>query len=334
MTSPSRRSTIGSLAATAAAAALLTLPGAAIAQDAAYPSKPVRFVTWSSPGGTIDVVTRLMAENLSKRWSQPITVDNRVGASGMLATEHVARAAPDGYTILFTTPTAQLYNPLLRTKVPYDPVKDFQPLSLLVTGPMALTAAKGAPFSTMQELLAHARGGSSRLTYGTWGIGSGAHLLGEQLKAQTQLDWVQVPYKNGESGILVDVVGGSIDVGFMGGGSAKNHAASGKVKILGVTGTSRTAHLPDVPTFAEQGLTGMEFGGWIAAYAPAGTPRAVVDKLVAGLQDVMREPAIAKRLDELTYDVVGSTPEALQKFNEQETGQWRALIQRANIRIE
>lgn len=325
-----------SLAARSAALVLgaLLLAPAAQAQDSAYPNRAIRFVTWSSPGGTIDVVTRLMADHIGRSWKQTVTVDNRVGASGILATDHVAHSPPDGYTVLVTTPTAHLYNPLLRAKLPYDPARDFQPLSLLVTGPIALTATKSARYGSMPELLAHARGSGGRVTYGTWGIGSGAHLLGEQLKQVTQLNWEQVPYKNGETGILIDLVGGQIDVGFMGAGSAKTHAAAGKVKILAVTGSRRTPQLPDVPTFTEQGLQGMEYGGWIAAYAPAGTPRPVVDKLVAGLREALRQPDIAKRLEELTYEVIGSSPEELASFNEQETRQWRTVIRAANIKLD
>ena len=311
---------------------LAATPFASAQED--FPSRPVRFVTWSSPGGTIDVVTRLVAEHLTKQWKQTVTVDNRVGASGIIATDHVAHSPADGYTVLFTTPTPQVYNPLLRAKLPYDVAKDFQPLSLLVTGPMALTASKTAPYSTMQELLAHAKGAGNRITYGTWGIGSGAHLLGEQLRQVTQLQWEQVPYKNGETGILIDLVGGQIDVGFMGAGSAKAQADAGKVKVLGVTGTARTAKLPGAPTFIEQGLQGMEFGGWIAAYAPAGTPRAVVDKLAAGMRDALRQPEISKRLEDLTYEIVASTPEELAAFNDKETRQWRTLIRSANIKVE
>lgn len=300
----------------------------AVAQESAYPQRAVRLVTWSSGGGTVDVVTRLIGEHLAKRWKQPVTVDNRTGAAGMIATEYVARSLADGYTLLFTSPTAHIYNPLLR-KTSYDPFKDFEPLSLLVTGEMALVAARDAPFNDVRELLKQHQ--SKGISYGTWGVGSGGHLLGEQMQAQSGVPMLQVPYKAGETAILTDVVGGRLDVGFMGAGTAKNYAAAGKLKILGVTGEHQGKLLPKVPTFAEQGMRGMEFGGWVGAYAPAGTPRPVVDKILAGLRDALAQPAIAAKLNELVYEVVASTPQELTAANRREYRQWGELIRTRNI---
>lgn len=311
------------------AALALAWPLGAAAQE--WPNRPIRFVTWSSPGGNIDVLTRLVGEQVSKRHGQPVVVENRVGASGAIAAEHVARSAPDGYTVFFTTNTTQISNPLVTRNLPYDPVKDFEPLGELVAGQIALVAAANAPFGTVKEFVDWARRQTRGVSYGSWGIGGGGHLLGEQLKRAGGVDLTHVPYKGGELAAMADVVGGSIDVSFMAQGNAKAQSAAGRIKVLAVSGTRRNAGLPNVPTFAEQGFKGFEITGWIAAYVPAATPQPIVQKLAGTLREVIRSPEVMARLEGLGFDAVASTPEEFKRSFADDFRLWSELIRSAGI---
>lgn len=313
------------------AALALAVPALASAQAADFPSKPIRFVTWSSPGGNIDVLTRLVGEQVSKRYGQPVVVENRVGASGAIAAEHVARSAPDGHTVFFTTNTTQISNPLVTQKLPYDPIRDFEPLGELVAGQIALVAAANAPFGTVKEFVDWARRQTRGVSYGSWGIGGGGHLLGEQLKRAGGIELTHVPYKGGELAAMADLVGGSIDVSFMAQGNAKIQSAAGRIKVLAMSGTRRNAGLPDVPTFAEQGFRGFEITGWIAAYVPAATPQPIVQKLAGTLREVVRSPEVLARLEGLGFDAVASTPEQFRKSFEADFRLWSELIRSAGI---
>lgn len=301
--------------------------------SSAYPERPVKLVTSSGPGGVIDVVARVLSDALGKLWNQTVIVDNRVGASGMLASDFVAKSAPDGYTILLTTQTAHIYNPLLR-KTPYDPFADFTPISEIVQGAIALASSKSFPPDSAIEMVAAARKSAKALTYGTWGVGSGAHLLGEQMKTQGAIELIHVPYKNAETGIVQDLVGGSLDVGFLSAATATAQAQNGRIKILGVTGTKRSRQLPNVPTFLEQGLSGMDFGGWVAAYGPAKTPADITSKLTADVVRVVSQADVTARLTAMGFDVIGSNGKQLLEANRREFDHWATALKRFNIKLE
>ena len=192
----------------------------AMAQDS-YPDRPVTFVTWSSPGGNIDVAMRTVGDRLAQKWKQPVIAENRVGASGIIATDYVAKAKPDGYTVLVTTPTAQINTAFVKNKLPFDARKDFEPVSLMLTGQIAIVAAANAPYNNLAELVAYAKKQPNGITFGSWGVGSGGHLLGEQLRQQAQVVMVHVPYKGGELASMNDVIGGVLDTAFMANGNAK-----------------------------------------------------------------------------------------------------------------
>ncbi|MDB5857887.1 MAG: hypothetical protein JWQ76_1576, partial [Ramlibacter sp.] len=257
--------------------------------------------------------------------------ENRTGASGIIATDFVAKSRPDGYTVLFTTPTAQINTAFVKAKLPFDARKDFEPVSLLLTGQIALVATANAPYSNLAELVAYARKQPKGVSFGSWGIGSGGHLLGEQMHKQAKVEMVHVPYKGGELAEMADVIGGSLDTAFMANGNAKIHSQGGKIKVLAITGKARHKDFPNVATFREQGFSGFDAAAWIGAYVPAGTPRPVIAKLAADIAEVLRQPDIAARLEGLGFGVEGSTPAEFGAFTNDQYKLWGDMIQAAGI---
>jgi tripartite-type tricarboxylate transporter receptor subunit TctC len=315
--------------------ALLVIAGSPqAAQTTTYPDHAVKFVNWSNPGGNLDVVGRLLADQASRRWGQPVITDNKIGASGIIATDFVAKSPADGYTVLITSSTGQITNTLVRLKLPYDPVKDFEPLSLLVAGNIALIANGNAPFSNLKELVAYAKTQNKGLTYGSWGIGTSAHLFGELLRRQADLNLIHVPYKGGELGAMSDVIGGNLDLSFMTQGNAKIQSRGGRLKLIAITGPNRHKSLPDTPTFGEQGFAGFGVAGWIGAYVPAGTPKPIVARIAATMHDVMQQPDVASKLEELGYEVIGSTPEEFKAFYKDDLAHWTEMVKSAGITPE
>jgi tripartite-type tricarboxylate transporter receptor subunit TctC len=316
----------------AIAALVAAVASPSFAQDpSAWPTRPVRFVNWSNPGGNLDIVGRILSDSASRKWGQPVVTDNRVGASGIIATDHVAKSAPDGYTVLITSSTGQLTNALVRLKLPFDPVKDFEPVSLLVAGNIALMAKADAPYNSVKELVEYAKKSGKPLTYGTPGNGTSAHLYGEALRRQGGIQLTHVPYKTGELGAVNDIIGGNLDLTLISQGNARTQSQGGRVKLLAISGSQRTKNLPNVPTFEEQGYKGFGLAGWIAAYVPAATPRPVIAKIAQTLRDTLREPEIATKLDGLGYELIGSTPEELRSFYQQEYGRFAELVKNAGI---
>ncbi len=314
-----------------AIAALLTAAvPAAFAQDA-YPSRPVRFVNWSNPGGNLDIVGRILADSASRKWGQAVITDNRVGASGIIATDYVAKQPADGYTVLITSSTGQLTNALVRLKLPFDPVKDFEPVSLLVAGNVALMANANAPYNNLRELVEYAKKSGKPLSYGTPGTGTSAHLYGEALRKQAGIALTHVPYKTGELGAVNDIIGGNLDLTLISQGNAKTQSEGGRVKLIAISGPQRSKALPQVATFEEQGFHGFGLAGWIAAYVPAATPKPIVEKIAATFRETLRQPDIAARLDNLGYEVIGSTPEELRSFYQQEYRRFTELVKNAGI---
>ena len=315
-------------------ATLVPLPLRTLAADEPFPTRPVKFVNWSNPGGNLDTVGRVLAEYAAQRWGQAVITENKIGASGIIATDYVAKSPADGYTVLITSSTGQVTNALVRLKLPYDPVKDFEPLSLLVAGNIALIAAANAPFDTLKDLVVHAKKLGRPLTYGSFGVGTSAHLYGEALRRQAGIEMTHVPYKGGELGAMNDLIGGSLDLSFMSQGNAKIHSQGGKVKIIAISGAQRTQGLPDAPTFGEQGYNGFGLAGWIAAYAPAGVARPVLAKLAGTLREALRQTDIAARLEGLGYEVIGSTPDELRAFYQDEYRRFAELVKWAGITPE
>ncbi len=296
-----RRRALGTLGAGFAA---LALP--AFAQAPHFPNRVVRIVPFGSGGGPMDTIARVYAEKLKARWNQPVIVEARPGASGTIAADAVAKAAPDGYTVLLTLPLTHINNVVLQPKLPYDPVKDFEPLSQLATGGPMLIARASAPFSNVREFVAYAKAHPG-ISYGTWGNGSNAHLFGELLARQNKLDLVHVPYK-AEAAAHNDMFGEALGVAWANPATARGLAQAGRIKVLGITGRQRVRSMPNVPTFTEQGFPGFDLDSWIGVYAPAKTPQPVLDEWSTALREITKMPDIQERLAGFGFEPLGSTP--------------------------
>ena len=305
-----------------------TLPLPAYAQDT-WPSKPIRIVPFGTAGGPIDIIARLYAEQLQQRWGQPFIIDAKPGASGILASDFVARAAPDGYTLMLTLSLTHTTLPLLQ-KVPYDPVRDFQPLTQLATGGPMLVVPVANPATNLKEFVAWAKA-KGRVTYGTWGNGSAAHISGEVLKRSTGAPLDHVPYK-GEAAAHLDMFGGQLDCAWANPATARNQAA--KMRALGITGSRRVGALPNVATFTEQGFEGFTLDSWIGFMAPARLPKPVMDKLVAGLRETTQLPAVRAKLLDMGFEPLGNSPEEFAAAQRAEVPLWASLIKSTGVSVE
>lgn len=299
-----------------------------------FPSKPVRIVPFGTAGGPVDTIARLYAEKLRLRWNQPVIVEPKPGASGTLAADAVAKAAPDGTSFLITLSLTHINNAVLQKNIPYEPFRDFEPLSQLAVGyGPALIARADAPFGDLRSMVQFARKKPGGLSYGTWGTGSTPHLFGSLLAAQTGTQLVHVPYK-GEAAAHLDLLAGQLDMAWANSGTARNLLKAGKVKVLGATGSQRSAVLPDTPLFAEQGFRGFEPTTWIGAFAPAKTPRAIVDELSAALREVTRSPDIVARWHDIGFEPTGTTPEEFALIHRADFPKWAQMIRAAGIAPE
>jgi tripartite-type tricarboxylate transporter receptor subunit TctC len=283
-------------------------PLGAAAQTAAWPAKPIRLVSPFNPGGAIDVLNRIIAEKLAQRLGQPVIVEAIPGANTIKGADVVAKAAPDGYTFMITTMSTHVNNTVLFAKLPFDPIKDFAPITQVSLGSVLLTAPGNAPYSDLKGFLAWAKAQKRPISYGSWGVGSSANVYGEILAKDYGVSLTHVPYK-GEQPAITDVIGGSLDVTFASPVGAKPQVQAGKLKALGMTGPARSAAMPEVPTFAEQGLNGFELPIWVAAYAPAGTPKAIVDRLQKEIAAVIRLPDVLPKMVDQGQTPLGNTPD-------------------------
>ncbi|MBB5223576.1 tripartite-type tricarboxylate transporter receptor subunit TctC [Amaricoccus macauensis] len=312
----------------AAALAAVALPAAA--QD--YPTQPVTLVIPFAAGGSTDVVGRIIAERMAQELGQQVVVENRAGAGGSLGAGTVARAAPDGYTILMGTVATHALNPLILAQSPYDPVKDFAPVSLLIIVPNVLAVNPELPVKTVQELIDLAKEKPGELAYASSGNGTPLHLSGELFKSMAGVDIEHVPYQ-GSGPALTDVIGNQVPIIFDNLPSASAHIKSGTLRALGVTTAERAPSFPDVPTIAET-LPGYETYTWNALFAPAGTPPEIVAKLNAAALAAVADPKVAERMDEFSAQIVGSSPEELAAHVEAEMAKWKPVVEGANIKAD
>ena len=301
-------------------------------QPSGFPARVVRIVPFGTAGGPIDTIGRVYADKLGARWGQSVIVEPKPGASGIIAADFVAKAAPDGHTVLFTLPLTHVNNAILQPKLPYDPLRDFQPLSMLATGGPMLVARADAPYNNVREFIEHARR-RGRLTYGTWGTGSTAHLFCELLAQQTKTNLVHVPYK-AEATAHNDLFGGALDFAWANPSTARGHTQAGKMKPLAISGTGRVSTMPNVPTFKEQGISGLDIDSWIGVYAPANTPPAVVDAWVAALRDVTAMPDVRARLTAFGFEPLGNTPTEFMARYKADYPRMAELIKAAGVTVE
>jgi len=271
-----------------------------------FPSRPIKIIPFGTAGGPIDTLARIYGEKLQQRWGQPIIVETRPGASGIIAADYVAKAAPDGYTVMMTLPLTHVNNAILQPKLPYDPIKSFTALSMLaVGGPMVVVRAN-SPVNTIKELIEWAKKKGS-LSYGTWGNGSSAHLFGELLAQQSGTALVHAAYKS-EAAAHNDLFGDLLDFAWANPSTAKAQVQGGKMKVLGVAGTRRVSTMPNVATFSEQGFKGFDLDSWIGMYAPAQLSAELQNTWVSALREITAMPDVQAKLVSFGFEPLGNTP--------------------------
>ena len=295
-----------------------------------YPTRPIRLVVASSPGGASDILGRLLAQKLSDEFGQQVVVDNRGGASGVIGTDIVAKAAPDGYTLLIIQPSLTI-NPSMISKLPYDAVRDFAPVSLVVDAAQIMTVNPAVPAKNVKELIALAKAKPGTLMFGSPGVGTSPHLTAELFKLTAGVDMPQVPFK-GSGMAYVSLISGEVSVAFSTVLSAMPHVKSGKIRALGVTTLKRVAVVPDVPTIAESGLPGFEGSQWFGILAPARTPHPIVERLYQALLRVSNSPEVKERLTAEGVDVVNRKPDEFAAVIKRELAQWAKVIKAAGIK--
>jgi tripartite-type tricarboxylate transporter receptor subunit TctC len=297
-----------------------------------YPVKPIRLVVPFAPGGGTDISGRILAEGLTQSYGQSVVVDNRPGAGSVLGCEIVARAHPDGYTLLLGN-ISMAFNAALYRKLPYDTLRDFVPISLVTDQPNILVAHPSLPAKSFKDFLALARSQPGKLTYGSAGVGAGTHLAMEMLMMSQKLDLVHVPYK-GTGPALTALLGNQISVFFSTFASALPHVKAERLRAFAVTSLKRAPTLPDVPTVAENGVPGYEYSTWYGLLAPARTPRAIVDKLNRTTVSVLNAPEYRQRLVSQGMDPIPSTPAHYAAYLRSETEKWTRVVRAANIPLQ
>lgn len=309
-------------------AVLLTSADASLAQS--YPDKPIRIVVTFPAGGPTDAVARPISQSLSSTWGQPVIIDNRGGAGGIVGTEIVAHSAPDGYNLLIGTAGGMSINPSLHAKLSYDPFKDFAPISMLVINPQILVAHPALAASNVRELVALAKSKPGQLNFASSGTGTATHLGLELFKAATGINVVHVPYKGGAPA-LTDLIAGQVQLLFISIPSVMPQVKAGRLKALAVSSARRSLSAPDVPTVAESGYPGFEYVNWNALFAPAATPRAIISKLNTEVVKIMRDPDLAQKLVSQGAEPAPGTPEQLAQYMRVDFDRWRKVIRAAGI---
>jgi tripartite-type tricarboxylate transporter receptor subunit TctC len=313
--------------------AIVLLCAAALAQAQSYPAKPIHLIVPFPPGGGNDTVARAIAQQIGPDLGQPVVVDNRPGAGGSVGAELAAKSPPDGYTLFLAGVGSHAVNPNLHSRLPYDPVRDFAPITLVASAPSVLVVNPAVPARSVAELTAYARANPGKLNYASNGQGSAAQLAAAMYESMAGVKMVHVPYK-GIAPALTDLLSGEVQLMFGTVVALVPHIQAGKLRALAVTSRSRSALLPEVPTLAESGLPDYEAGSWYGIMAPAGTPRDVVERLHAAIVKALAQPEVAKRLAAEGAIVIGSTPAAFGAHIKAELARVAAVVRAAGIRIE
>ena len=313
-------------------AALVLMSGSAFAQATAYPDKPIRFVVPYPPGGGTDVIARIVQDRLRAALGQSIIIDNRGGAGGSIGTEVVAKSPPDGYTVLFTL-SSHTINPAIFSKLSFDTARDFEPIGTVCSLPQILVANPQFPANTVQQLIAMAKEKPGSLAYASVGNGSPGHLAGEMMKIRTGTQLTHIPYRGGGPAVT-DVVSGQVPLLWVSIPAAAQFVKQKQLKALAVSTLKRSAAFPDVPTMQESGISDFEVDSWYAMFVPAKTPRAVIDRLNAALNTVLKEPEIREKLLAQGSEAVGGTPEQLGAVVNAELPKWAKLVKDAGIKAD
>jgi len=310
-----------------AAALALALP--VHAQN--YPSRPIKIIVPFPPGASTDILARIIGERLMTQWGQPVTVENKAGAAGNIGAETVFRAEPDGYTLLVAPPPPLVINRLLYSKLAFDP-QEFAPVTVIAAIPTVLAVNPKVKANDVQQLIAFAKANPGRLNYGSQGSGSTGHLTGELFASMTGIKIIHVPYK-GSSPALTDLIAGRVDMFFMPLAGALPHIRSGQLKALAVSSAKRSVFLPEVPTMSAT-LPGFISVAWFAMVAPPKTPAEITNKLSSAIAEVLKQPAIAKRLVDMNAEPVGDTPAEMAAFLKEEFERWGSVVRSAGVKAD
>src|SRR6266700_1240654 len=298
-----------------------------------YPSRPVRLIVPFPPGGSTDILSRALGQKLAESLTQAVVIDNRPGAGGSIGAEAAAKAAPDGHTLMMGHLGTLAVNPSIYKNLPYDPVKSFAPVALMAMVPSVLVVNPQVPAASAAELIAYARANPGKLTYGSAGSGSTSHLTTEYFKLATGTDILHVPYK-GVGPMLADLISGQLSMGINGAPAVMPHVNSGRLRALAVTGLTRLPSLPQIPTLDESGVKGFDASGWYGIVAPAGTSRAVIERLNAEIRRIMQTPDLRARLDNEGAIPAAGSPEEFAAFIASEIARWGAVLKRAGIEAQ
>jgi tripartite-type tricarboxylate transporter receptor subunit TctC len=298
-----------------------------------YPSRPIRLVVPFVAGGSTDIIARVLGQKLAEQWGRQVVVDNRGGANGVIAMEIVARAAPDGYTLVLGYIANLGTAPALNPKLPYDPVKDYAPISHIASAPSIGVIHLGVPAKNLQELIALARAKPDAISFGSAAVGAMGHLSGELINRMAGVRMQHVPYKGGGQAII-DVIAGQIPLVIIGMTAATPHVRAGRLRAIFTTGAKRSFAFPDVPTVAEQGFPGFSADAWYGLLAPARTPRPIVDKLHAEVVRIMKLPEAKERLGSVGFEIVASSPEEFANLIRDEIPKWTKVVREGGIRGE
>jgi tripartite-type tricarboxylate transporter receptor subunit TctC len=307
---------------------------AAAAQAATpFPTRPIRIVVAYTPAGATDILARTVGQKMNEAWGQPVVIENRPGANGNIGTEYAAKATADGYTLLMTTAGVHGINPSLYRRLGFDAVKDFAPVSLVAMVPNILVVNNALPVKDVQGLVAYAKANPGKLSYGSPGLGSTAHLSMELFKSMTGTNLVHVPYK-GSAGVLTDLMGGQIAVTMDNIPPYLPQVKAGKIRALAISTAKRSPAIPDLPTVAEAGVRGYSSGAWFGLVAPANTPKDIVAKLSAETARILQLPDVKSRLTDLGAEPVGSTPAQFAAHIKSEIAKWAKVIKEANVELQ
>ncbi len=311
--------------------ALVAIAGAAAAQQA-YPTKPIRFIVPFPPGGSTDPIARMVGQKLVDKWGQQVIVDNRAGGNTIIGTEALAKSAPDGYTMSLITST-HIINPHTLPSLPFDAFKDFAPVATLIGAPYVLAVHPSLPVNNLREFIAFAKSRPGQLNYATSSAGGLQHLAGELFDIMAGVKMQAVPYKGGGPGIT-DLISGQVQLAFNNAINFIPHFKSGRLKAMAISGETRSAALPQVPTFGEAGLPGFSATNWFGIVMPAGTPKEIVDKVSAEIARILVMPDIKEKISRQGVDVFISTPEQFGAFMKAESAKYAKVIKAANIKLD
>jgi tripartite-type tricarboxylate transporter receptor subunit TctC len=298
-----------------------------------WPVKPVHIVVPFTSGGSTDIVARIIAAKLTTSLGQPVIVDNRAGAGGTLGSDFVAKSPADGYTLLMGTSSTMAIAPNIYNKLPYNTLNDLMPVSLLGTADVVLVANAGLPFKTFNEFMSYAKANPGKLTYASGGNGSISHLLGEYFKSMASVNLLHIPYK-GDAQMVIDLVGGQVDIAFGTAVAFLPQIKAGRVTPLAVTNPKRSTSMTTLPTISESGVTGYQALQWFGIAAPAGTPKAVVDRLNASITTILAMPDVRNRFTELGFDIVGGKPEDFGAYLRAENESWKKIANIAGAKLD